>query len=49
MVNRLADQFEHVFQPHTYDQTGNDRQDTPHALGTNKLPATPIKNSQSPK
>ena len=42
-VNTLADHFEHVFQPHTYDQTGNDEQDTPHALGTNKLPATPIK------
>jgi len=35
--------FEHVFQPHTYDQAGNDIQDTPHPLATNKLPATPIK------
>ena len=42
-VNTLADHFEHVFQPHTYDQTGNDKQDTPHALGTNMLPANPIK------
>jgi len=42
-VNTLADHFEHVFQPHTYDQTGNDKQDTLHALGTNKLPATPTK------
>jgi hypothetical protein len=41
--NKLADHFEHVFQPHTYDQTGNDKQDTPHTLGTHKLPATPIK------
>jgi len=42
-VNTLADLFEYVFQPHTYDQTGNDKQDTSHALATNKLPATPIK------
>ena len=38
-VNTLADHFEHVFQPHTYDHTGNDKQDTPLPLGTIKLPA----------
>jgi hypothetical protein len=42
-VNTLADHFEHVFQPHAYEQTDNDKQDTPHALGTNKVPATPQK------
>ena len=41
-VNTLADHFEHLFQSHTYNQTGNDEQDTPHPLGTTKLPATPI-------
>ena len=29
-VNTLADHFEHVLQPHTYGQAGNDKQDTPH-------------------
>ena len=42
-VNTLADHFEHVFLPHTYEHTGNDKQDTPHPLGTNKLLSTPIK------
>jgi len=42
-VNTLADHFENVFQAHTHDQTSNDKQDTPHPLGINKLPVIPIK------
>jgi len=42
-VYTLADHFKNVFQMHTYDQTSNDKQDTPHPLGINKLPAIPIK------
>ena len=48
-VNALADHFENVFRPHTYDQTSNDKQDTPHPLGINKLPAIPIKKFTVPE
>jgi len=43
-VNTLADHSAQVFQPHTPDQTGGDKQDMLHALENNKLPASPIKN-----
>jgi hypothetical protein len=46
-VNTLADYFAYVFQLHTPDQTGGDNRDTPHALETNKLLASPIKKIHS--
>jgi len=48
-VNTLADHFENILQPHTHDQTSNDKQDTPHPIGINKLPAIPIKKFTVPE
>jgi hypothetical protein len=43
-ANTLADHFEHVFQPHIPDQAGGVERDTLNAVGTDLLPASPIKN-----
>jgi hypothetical protein len=43
-TNTLADHSEQVFQPHIPDQTGSAEWDTLHALETDKLSESPIKN-----